>query len=448
MPKTNPELTSSYRDHLSVIQSEWDSALERERLDYVVIPAGIPRFHFADDLSSPFRASPHFLRWLPHLACEHAVVVVRPSQRPCLIWLKPEDFWHLPFDPPAFCLPHFDVEIVGHPDNVWKCVARQTRGNSRVALVGPQDGIPDLTFFEKLNPETLLARVNYRRAYKTAFEIECMVGATRTAVVGHIAAKEAFAGGGSEFDIHMAYLRSSQQTEADLPYPNIVGLNEHAGTLHYQCYDRDRPIPLRSLLIDAGARHRGYHSDITRTYSADPSHLFQELIQRLDHEQLSLIEDLRPGASYLQAHEDMRFRIAHVLCESDLLHCTPETAIETDIVDAFFPHGLGHLLGLITHEAGGHLVSEDSAEVNPCAKYPYLRFTRPIEQGQVFTVEPGIYFVPMLLHRLGGSRDLNWQRIETLIPWGGVRVEDNVHVESDSITNLTRHQFADLQRSL
>ena len=447
MPIASPADISKYRDHLSVIQSEWNSALARENLDGAVVPAGIPRFHFADDLSPPFRANPHFLRWVPHIECEHAVVIVRPSQLPSLIWMKPEDFWHLPLDPPAFVHSHFDVEVVQHPSKVWKRVARHIRGNSQFALVGPEDGIPDMTIAGERNPDTLLARLDYRRAYKTGFELDCTVEATRTALLGHVAAKEAFVNGGSEFDIHMAYLRASQQTEADLPYPNIVGLNEHASALHYQRYDRQPPTPAHSLLIDAGGRHMGYQSDITRTYSADPSHPFQELIEKLDQTQQSLIRNMKPGCSYTQAHEDMRFRIAQVLYESDILHCAPETATETDIVDVFFPHGLGHLLGLITHEAGGHLVSEDGVETNPSEKYPYLRLTREIEPGQIFTVEPGIYFIPMLLERLRGSKDLNWQKIETLIPCGGARIEDNVHVESKTVTNLTRREFARLRSS-
>ena len=83
-----------------------------------------------------------------------------------------------------------------------------------------------------------------------------------------IAAREAFQAELSEFDINMAYLMATGHRDTDVPYGNIVALNEHAAVLHYTKLDHQSPDEYRSFLIDAGAEYNGYAADITRTYSA------------------------------------------------------------------------------------------------------------------------------------------------------------------------------------
>ena len=94
-----------------------------------------------------------------------------------------------------------------------------------------------------------------------------MRNASRMGALGHNAAAKCFTDGGSEFDVHMAYLQASAQNETALPYGNIVAQNENAAFLHYQLQKRERATVQHSLLIDAGGAFRGYASDITRTYA-------------------------------------------------------------------------------------------------------------------------------------------------------------------------------------
>ncbi|MEM9236032.1 MAG: M24 family metallopeptidase [Verrucomicrobiota bacterium] len=109
------------------------------------------------------------------------------------------------------------------------------------------------------------------------------------------------------------------------------------------------------------------------------------------------------------------------------------------------PHGLGHLIGLQTHDVAGQQDRQGTTFPPPDA-YPALRTTRTIEAGQTFTIEPGLYFIPMLLEPVlqGPARGrYDAATITALAPCGGIRIEDNVLVEPEGVSNLTRTAFAE-----
>ena len=140
----------------------------------------------------------------------------------------------------------------------------------------------------------------------------------------------------------------------------------------------------------------------------------------------------------------MHHETADLLVRFDLVRCSAESAFDRKITDAFFPHGLGHLLGLQTHDVGGKLANAEGNEVESPERFPSLRYTREIDVDHVFTVEPGLYFIPMLLDALRESEagaDVNWNKVDALRPCGGIRIEDNVVVTSDGADNLTRPAF-------
>ena len=125
------------------------------------------------------------------------------------------------------------------------------------------------------------------------------------------------------------------------------------------------------------------------------------------------------------------------------LTVTPSTvdeAVAKGYTQTFFPHGLGHHLGLQVHDVGGHLKDASGNEAPPPSQYPYLRNTRTIEERHVFTVEPGLYFIEMLLRpfREENHGAFAWKLIDELSPLGGIRIEDNIVVTQDGHRNLTR----------
>jgi Xaa-Pro dipeptidase len=105
---------------------------------------------------------------------------------------------------------------------------------------------------------------------------------------------------------------------------------------------------------------------------------------------------------------------------------------------------LGHQLGLQVHDVAGRQADPEGTLAPPPGAHPFLRNTRRIEPGQVLTVEPGLYFIPMLLERFRAgehSGRFNWPLIDALVPFGGIRIEDNLLITATGPRNLTRERL-------
>lgn len=436
----NPEL---YSQHLDTLAERWQAALAFAGFEAAVIAAGRPRDYFLDDRAAPFQPNPHFAQWFPDRDCADAMLLIRPGRRPRLFFHQPRDYWHQPPRLPAWAEANLDAAVFAEVDDLRDAVSAAMCDCNRPAYVGEEP--PGNLGAAEHNPALLLSHLHYHRAAKTAFEIDCMARANDRAAAGHAAARAAFAAGESEFDTHMRYLAAARQTPEELPYHSIIAQNRHAGVLHYQHYDREPPQPLLSFLIDAGASECGYAADVTRTYAADGDGDFAALVRDMDTAQRRLIDGIRPGIGFADLHAAAHRAVAELLASHGIVRCTPDAALETGITRAFLPHGLGHLIGLQVHDVGGQQASPEGGLRPPDPAYPALRLTRTIDTDYAFTIEPGLYFIPMLLDELrdgpAGS-DVNWDRVEHFAPFGGIRIEDNVVVTGDGVRNLTREAFA------
>jgi Xaa-Pro dipeptidase len=117
------------------------------------------------------------------------------------------------------------------------------------------------------------------------------------------------------------------------------------------------------------------------------------------------------------------------------------------VTSVFFPHGIGHLLGLQVHDVAGFAKDVTGAQIPKPEGHPYLRLTRTLEPGFVVTVEPGLYFIELLLEKARGGpagKHIRWDAVERLKPYGGIRIEDDVLCTSGAPENLTRDAFASL----
>jgi Xaa-Pro dipeptidase len=248
--------------HLAQVAGRTSSALERAGLDGLLVPSGEPPMQFADDMPYPYKPNPAFKLWVPE-ASPGCLLAFEPGRKPLLLFRQEADYWHLPpATPEAPWTREFDLRVVG---SVEEARAALPAGR-RWALIGE----PGAAWqgLGEANPPALVAALDYLRAAKTPYEIECMARASEVGARAHGAAERAWRDGASEFDIHQAYCLAARVREEDLPYNNIVALNAHGAVLHYQHLDREPPARRLSFLIDAGAPWGGYACDITRTHAA------------------------------------------------------------------------------------------------------------------------------------------------------------------------------------
>ncbi len=422
--------------HFHAQRQRYEDALAACGFDALVIAAGHPQVHYQDDIEASWKPNPHFRLFTPLAPGAGSSIVFRPGHSPVLLHYRPLDFWHLP--PPQAIgawTAQFEIREFGDRDALLKTRKQLIEGR-RTALLDPE-GEPA--------PAELIARLAFGRARKTPYEIACMRAANALAAKGHRAARDAFDAGVSELDIHLAYLAASGQVDADLPYGNIVALNEHGAVLHYQYRDRQLPkAGPHTFLIDAGATSAGYAADVTRTYAKAPGR-FADLVVAMHTVQQELVARIRPGLDFVDLHRRAHLGVGRVLCEAGLAEGDAETLLETGVTHAFLPHGLGHLIGVQTHDVGGQQVDPEGTLRPPPAEFPALRLTRVLEEDFVVTIEPGLYFIPMLLESLRATpaaRQVDWAAVEALLPCGGIRIEDDVRVTASGVENLTRPALA------
>ncbi len=431
-------LSTLYDGHLKEMTARVDRALDAQGYDGLIVASGSPRYLYLDDNSYPFKPNPRYRSWVPD-GTPDCFVVYHPGGRPSLVFHQPDDYWYLPPAlPEGYWVAAFDLKVVRSPAELRQFAG----GGGRWAVLGEPsaatEGLGDH------DPAALTTLLDYARAAKTPYEVECMARASAAGVRGHRAAEPAFRAGATEYEIHLGYCRAAGAREEELPYNNIIAFDTHAAVLHYQHLDRKRAPVVRSFLIDAGAQFAGYSSDITRTYAAADGE-FQALIDALDTAQQALTALVRPGRDYREIHLAAHRAIADILVAHGIVKGTPEAAVADGVTSVFFPHGIGHLLGLQVHDVGGFMAGPQGGTRPRPDGHAYLRLTRELEAGFVVTVEPGIYFIESLLAKAaadGRGRAIDWKRVEALRPFGGIRIEDNVVAGAGAPRNLTREAFA------
>ncbi len=439
------DLRTLFAAHIDTVCEHAEKALnlaaEHEaRYDGIVFHAGSQGYYHADDRAVFFKPVPHFARFAPLQGPDH-LLLFEPGAKPKLWQVVPADYWYEPPSQPRHPYAEvLDVVQVGSRDEAVK----QMGDVSKCAYVGdnPRAAAAMRIALENIEPKTLLAALDWYRAEKTPYEVHCVREAARRAGAGHGVVREGFARRDSERTLHANYLDATGMLENEAPYTNIIAWDEGAAILHYQSKRVETPDPGAVLLIDAGAVHDGYASDITRTYANERAHpVFRDILDRMDAMQLQLVDRVGPGRAYLDLHVHAHQGVAQILCDTGILKTSPDEAMERKLTLPFLPHGVGHHLGIQVHDVGGKQVSPRGDRQDPPPEHPYLRTTRPLDPGHIVTIEPGLYFIPLLLDpkRDSAEKDaFDWKLIDALTPCGGVRVEDDVLVTDDGFDNLTR----------
>ncbi|MGY4675378.1 Xaa-Pro dipeptidase [Ursidibacter arcticus] len=427
-----------FSQHIVRLQQIVQQALELARLDGLWIYAGAMKYHFLDDQTAPFKINPHFNYFFPDPTAEQSWIFVDGKNKPKVYFYAPQDYWHVVPNPPvsAFFADEFDWQMLTEPSQIKQYIMQP----QHCAFIGDDVALAESLGFEHINPKKVLNVLHFERSIKTEFEIECIAKAQFSAIKGHLAAKDAFFAGKSEFEINLAYLQATEQSDNNVPYGNIVAINQNSAVLHYTRLDTQLPKARHSFLLDAGTTCCGYASDITRSYAYDPQSEFAQLVAQMEQFKLAIIDDLQVGINYLSYHTQMHQWISQMLREFDFVKLPAEQIFEEGISRIFFPHGLGHQLGLQVHDVAGFQQNQRGTHKAPPDIYPSLRCTRDLAEGMVLTIEPGFYFIEMLLNPWRNAplaRFFNWEKIDYFKQFGGIRTEDNVVMRTNGAENLT-----------
>lgn len=277
------------------------------------------------------------------------------------------------------------------------------------------------------------------RLIKDSYEIALMKYANKITANSHIAVMSAQPIETNETHMHAEFIyHSIRQGSKVQSYDPICCSGPSCGTLHYVKNDESMKNKC-STLIDAGADWRCYASDVTRCFPITgewtKEHL--EIYKTVQDMQTQVMNGIRPGVAWESlhclAHEVM---IKHFLDLGIFKNGTAKEIYDSRVSVWFFPHGLGHLIGLDTHDVGGYPNYDD-----PDIMLRWLRLRRKLLPGMVVSDEPGVYFNKYLIENAykdpKQSKYIDKDVLQKYLNVGGVRIEDDILVTEDGHENLT-----------
>lgn len=297
-----------------------------------------------------------------------------------------------------------------------------------------------ISFSGKKDSATLRTTLDEMRVRKTPAEIEFLKQANRISNQAHINAMTNVRPQMYEYQAQAILEKTFLDGgAAHMAYPSIVATGKNAAILHY--HDNNMLIEKDDLLlIDAGCEWQGYASDITRTFpvSGRFNQKQREIYQTVLDAQKECIAMIRPGVSMLELHNHACRSMTQGLVRLGIFYDHDlDDILKSEAHTIFFPHGIGHLLGLDVHDVGAK-----DPKAKPIQNKPKtLRASRVLESGFVVTVEPGLYFIEAHFQsketRKKTAKFINWNKADAYRSVGGIRIEDDVLVTHKGHENLT-----------
>lgn len=277
-----------------------------------------------------------------------------------------------------------------------------------------------------------------QRRVKDAAEVQLIKQAAQIADAGYKRLKSYIRPGVTERDIQIEFESTVQRAGSEkFPYETIVGTGTNGAVLH--AIPTNRIVQAGELvLIDAGVDLQDYCVDITRVFAASGTMTSeQKHIYDLVHTaQKRSIELCRPGVEWFDVHAASARVFAEGLKDLKVMKGSTDSILESGAISVFFPHGVGHLVGLRVRDVGCQHITQ------PRTHYGVrLRVDLKLEENFLLTVEPGLYFVQTLLSN-PKIRDkykdmINWSETEKWINFGGIRLEDDILITAQGPDNLT-----------
>jgi Xaa-Pro dipeptidase len=430
------KIDSLFKVHLKKLELFYQQLLQNDHYDYILVFSGSAEYYYADDQERDYRSSANFIHLTGQVNLPDSFCIFSTHSKSKFYYKYDNSYWHEDQrELNKIVLEHYDCIQYYHFNELesdLKILA------NKMAFIGPNNTIFKSIQFKTINDIKLIQEIYYKRSFKSDYEIECIHEANNIAVTAHLAAKNAFFNGATEYETHIEYLKSIQYQESDLPYPNIIAFNEKAGILHYQ--NKRRTIEQNhTFLIDAGARFNGYCSDISRTYSNDL--FFNDLISFMTEIKNNIIDTIQENDEYKKLHEFSQVKISELLSHFKFIKLSAEEIFHKKLFQFFYPHSLSHFLGIQVHDVGRYLKQQIGSQISPEKDWNKLDDLNKVKNRHVFTIEPGFYLIPSLLDKLYlelNSKLINKPLINKLLKYGGVRIEDDVVFTKNKVLNLTK----------
>ena len=419
------------------------SLFEENQEGAIYLKGAETMYRYGTDYEFPFRQESNF--WYltgVNEADYHAVIDIKSGEFHLFAPKRDAQYavWH------GRIKPKGEIRELYQPDHLhdeYKLLTVLKNINPSVIYCLDED---QAEFLETLNrdfrvdTETLIDAITYCRCIKTEQELDFMREAARVNNLAHLEVMKTLKPGMYEYETKAIFDYHQQKHGLLQPaYSGIHAAGVNSAILHYT--ENNQRIKKGDLyLIDAGYEFKGYASDFTRTYpaggrfSGDQAAIYQIVLNALN----KTIEAVTPGVKMEELHLAACRIILHGLKEIGLVKGDIEEMMEKNIFALFFPHGLGHFLGLDTHDVGGYPKGVERID-RPGIQY--LRVRRELMPGMAITVEPGIYFIPALLKPALEDPEkasyLNTGKVEKMLDFGGIRIEDNLIITENGSMNLT-----------
>lgn len=285
-----------------------------------------------------------------------------------------------------------------------------------------------------------------QRNYKTEEEIVEIEKACNITADMHVAAMKMLRPGMKEYEIAGAIEALAFSAGGDISFPTIATINGQ--TLHNH-YHGNTVKPGDLFLLDAGAETAmGYAGDMSSTFPADKKFTTRQRevyeIQNAMHH--TSVKALRPGITYMEVYELSAKVMVEGLKSLGLMKGNAEDIVREGAHAMFYPHGLGHMMGLDVHDMenlGEVWVGYDGQPKSTQFGRKSLRLGRTLEPGFVLTVEPGVYFIPELMDKWRAEKKfmdfLNYDVMETYKDFGGIRNEEDYLITESGARRLGKY---------
>ncbi|CAI4217575.1 unnamed protein product [Parascedosporium putredinis] len=419
--------------------------------------SGEPSLTYEDsDQAPPFRQRRYFY-YLSGANFADCAVTYDIKTDHLVLWIpyiEPRKVLWYGFTPgPEECRAKSDVDDVRYIDGMKEYIAqRLLYGSADTLYLLHANHAPPLSADTRpkvrIDASSLRPCMDAARVVKSDYEVAMIRKANAVSSAAHRRAAELLSTFKNEREIEAVFRSTCALRGAkNQAYPVIAGSGENAATLHYE--DNDEDLKGRQLVvIDAGCEWDCYASDVTRTLpiSGRFSDEAAEIYTLVDKMQRECISAVRPGVLYYKLHlHAAAVALVGLMRLGILGNGTVGQIWSAGTIAAFFPHGLGHHIGLEVHDVTGRdrLLLLEGGESDGDAKDTSATDGRQrLEKNMIVTIEPGIYFCReyiegYVLKTEPHCRYINKDMLEKYYPVGGVRIEDDILVTEDGYENLT-----------